>query len=326
MLNVSLPQRIFVGGVIWAAFSACAPSSYNVKPPTPSGIKYETTADDPKTQLSVIDARQPNEKTFSTGVLPAALTVDKVPIDGHKFLAEHLGAELASRGVPVTTTTTDAGLPRLQVRTFRMQNHRVNAYSPFVTFTFLSVDLETAKGSFGTQRYGVFVKRGKVPMWSFDELIEPTLNQPLSLAVRELATKIAGTTYGYRASNATVNELVGKLAKRNDESYLDVYALGFTNNPTAVEPLLKLLDDADEYVRLAAISSLGTLRAKAQIPRLKTIYQGTGLWQDRAMAIKSIADMGTADAKSFVAAELQRVSTLTDKDSMWTTQVLSLYQ
>ena len=323
MLQLSSLHRVLVGGVIWAVFSACAPSSYVVKPPTPSGIKYETKAAVPKTQLSVIDARRLDDRTFSSGVLPAALVINDAPIDGYKFLAEHLGAELASRGVPVTTTTTDAGVPRLHVRTFRMQNHRVNAYSPFVTFTFLSVDLETTRGK---QRYGVFIKRGKVPVWSFDELIEPTLNQPLALAVRELATKIAGTTYGYRASDATVKELVGKLATRTENSYLDVYALGFTNNPTAIEPLLKLLDDSDEYVRLAAISSLGTLRATGQVARLKSIYQGQGQWQDRAMAIKAMADIGTAETDAFIEAELKRVSTLTDKDATWTTQILALYQ
>ena len=50
-----------------------------------------------------------------------------------------------------------------------------------MTLTFLSVDLETADSK---KRIGVFIKRGKVPVMSFEEVVEPTFNQPLSLAVR----------------------------------------------------------------------------------------------------------------------------------------------
>jgi hypothetical protein len=195
----------------------------------------------------------------------------------------------------------------------------------FVTFTFLSADVET---SAGTKRVGVFVKAGKVPVWSFDEVIEQTFNQPLSIAVKELASKIAVQLYGYRASDSTVNQLASKLTQqKTPSSYLDVYALGFTNNPKAIDAVAKLLDDSDEYIRLAAISSLGTLRATSQFGRLKSIYQNNGgLWQDRAMALKSIGDLGTAEAKAFLADEQKRwTDAPTNNESSWTLQIIRLY-
>lgn len=322
MSGTRLLNRLGLGVVIWAVFSACAPSSYIVKEPAPSGIKYEAVGARAKSQLSVVDERRPDDRVFSSGVLPAQLMVGKDAIDATPFLAKHLEAELASRGLDVGATTVDAGLPRVRVKTFRIQNHRVNAYTPFITFTYLSADLETGAGA---QRIGVFVKRGKVPVWSFSEVVEPTFNQPLSLAVKEFASKIANALFSYRASDAVVSELAAKIANRTDDTYLDVYALGFTNNQAAVEPIVKLLDDPDEYVRLAAISSLGNLRAVSQMERLKAIYQSQAIWQDRAMAIKAIADFGTPESKAFVTEELKNLSARTDSDSVWTSQILALY-
>lgn len=322
MFVTRLLNRLGLGVAIWAVFSACAPSSYVVKEPTPSGIKYEAVATGANAQLSIVDERRIEDRVFSSGVLPAQLMVGKEAIDAPQFLAKHLEAELASRGLSVGASAGDAGQPRIRLRTFRIQNHRVNAYTPFVTFTYLSADLETGAG---TQRIGVYVKRGKVPVWSFAEVVEPTFNQPLSLAVKEFAGKVAVSLFSYRASDSTVSELAAKIANRTEETYLDVYALGFTNNPAAIDHVVKLLDDADEYVRLAAISSLGNLRAVSQMERLKAIYQSQAIWQDRAMAIKAIADLGTPEAKAFLDAELKNLSTRTDNDSVWTSQILALY-
>ncbi len=306
--------------------AACAPMSYGVKTPVPSGMKYETTKQQEKTEISLLDNRGEKERVFSSGVLPATLTVDNTPIEAPQFLALHLQQELASRGVPVQISGgADKGIPRLHLGTFRIQNYRANGFSPFVTFTLISADLETASGN---KRLSVFVKAGKVPVWSFDEVIEPTFNQPLSIAVKEFASKIAAHLHNYRASDSTVSELVAKLEQpRTPTSYLDVYALGFTNNPKALDTLLKLVDDRDEYIRLAAISSLGTLRATSQFERLKSIYQNSGgLWQDRAMALKAIGDLDTDEAKAFLAQEAKRWSAgPSNNESTWTLQIIRLY-
>jgi hypothetical protein len=323
---MNLISRLLRGTFLVAAVmavTACAPMSYGVKAPTPSGLKYEGAAQ-AKTDISLIDNRPEKERVFSSGILPAALTVDNAPLDAPQFLAKHLQQELVSRGVPVQISNGGKGAPRINLSTFRIQNHRVSGFSPFVTLTFLSADLETAQGK---KRLGVFVKAGKVPVWSFDEVVDPTFNQPLSIAVKELASKIAVHLHGYRASDSTVDQLVAKLAQRSPASYLDVYSLGMTNNTKAVDTIAKLVDDGDEYVRLAAISSLGNLRAATQFERLKSVYQNrSGLWQDRAMALKSIGDLGTDQARAFLAEEAKRWSEgPSNNEANWTLQIIRLY-
>jgi HEAT repeats len=306
--------------------AACAPAQYVATAPSPSGLKYEIANAAAPTTLAVIDARRADDKLFSFGILPAELKIAGTAIEPIPFLAEHVSKELASRGVPATTRVGEnPGAPTLQVKAFRIQNHRVNAYSPFVTLTFLSADIDTAAGP---KRLGVFVKRGKVPVWSFSEVLDPIFNQPLSIAVQELSSKIANATYGFAASETKTDELIKKLSgPRAELSFLDVYALGFTNNRRAIPKLVELTKDSDEYVRLAAISSLGTIGAVEQYDLLKSIYGNKdALWQDRAMAMKSIGDLGTADGRAFMDAEIRRLGTVpVDNDSRWTTQLLALY-
>jgi hypothetical protein len=302
--------------------TACAPSSYAVRNPAPSGQLVAGQL--PANKLGLVDNRATGDKVFFSGILPATLTVDGAPVDAVKYLQRNLQAELQSRGVSAEVLEDAATMPRLSLRTFHIRNHRSNGYAPFISFTLISADLETDTG---TQRLGVFVKRGKVPVWSFDEVIEPTLNQPLSIAMKELAAKITDRLYAGKSDDAEVARLVAKVATRTDLSYLDVYALGFTNNPKAIDALVPLTRDPDEYVRIAAISSLGTLRAGGQLDVLKAIYNSDGIWQDRAMALKSIGDIGSDDARAFLAEQVEKMQKeKSGKEAAWTLQVIGLYQ
>jgi hypothetical protein len=307
------------------SLTACAPSSYLVKVPAPSGMKYEMPVPPAKTDLTLADKRPSSEREFHSGRLAATLNVDSGPIDAPQFLAAQLQQELVSRGLPVQVLRADSGAPLVSLRTFRIQNHRASGFSPFVTLTFLSVDLETPTSR---KRIGVFVKRGKIPMWSFEEIVEPTFNQPLSLAVKELASKVANHLYNYRMSDATVDGLVTRInSKGNPDGYLDVYALGFTNNPKAIDTLARLSTDVDEYVRLAAISSLGHIGATGRYEFLKAAYQNRdNIWQDRAMALKAIGDLDTPAGNAFLADEMKFWQAQpSNNESAWTLQILQLY-
>jgi hypothetical protein len=320
-------SRLLTGLAVLAALalSACAPSSYAVKAPKPSGLKYSVAETPAAKTFSLIDERRADGRVFSSGTLQAELKIDGQPLDPVPFLAGQLQAELASRGLPVAVSKEGTAVPAIRLKTYRMQNMRTNAYTPFITLTYISADVDTDKGS---RRIGVFVTRGKTPVWSFDELIEPTLNQPLALGVQEFASKIANLAYGYRASDDEVKRLTEKVnGSRNDNTFLDVYALGFTNHPAAIDTLIKLAHDKQEYVRQAAISSLGTLGAASQFGLLKSIYQDSDAsWQDRSIAIKAIADLGTPEAMGFVAAEAKRAGKDTSsKESAVLAQVLALY-
>ena len=314
--------RMATCGLALALLTACAPKSYTVRHPAPSDIVFGNPP--AAAPLTLVDARPDGERVFSSGILPAELMVDGTALEPAAYLARNLQAELTARGVPAQVTLGGDATPTLTLRTFRVQNHRANGFSPFVTLTFLSGDLATPSGP---QRLGVFVKRGKVPVWSFEEVIEPTFNQPLSLATKELAAKIASRLYDARSSDAEVDRLATKIATRGDDSYLDVYALGFTNNPKAIDVLASLAGDADEYVRLAAISSLGTLGATGKLDLLKSIYREGGLWQDRAMALKAIGDLDAAEADAFMAEQQVALQARAgDKEADWTLQIIRLYQ
>lgn len=324
MLNAkTLAKGIFAGSLL-LGLTACAPSAYNVKEPTPSGLRYQDTAAIP-TSITQTDNRVGDEKVFSTGILPATLKVNNQPIDPMLFLASQVSAELASRGIPAKVTNSGTDIPHIALNSFRVQNHRVNAYTPFITMTFVSADIDTGAAK---KRIGVFVKRGKVPVWSFDEVVEPTFNQPLSIAVKEYASKIANTLYNYHASDSDTDALIKKLSGSLDEnSFLDVYALGFTNNPKAIDTLVRLVKSDNEYVRLAAISSLGNVGATSKLDLLKSIYNDNNyIWSDRAMALKAIGDLGTPESKTFLTAEMKRwEATKSNKEAQWNTQIIGLY-
>ena len=316
--------RVALGGFLAVALVACAPKSYMVKEPSASSLKFEITGSAAPARLAFLDERRGEERNFSTGVLPATLTLESGPVDAMQFLSKNVAAELNSRGVPVTAIVGDAGQPVVHVRSFRILNHRASGFSPFFTSTYLSADIQTPQGS---RRIAAFVRRGKVPVWSFTEVIDPTFNQPLSVAVKEFSSKLAVAMYSYKASDATVKALVGKVTgTASPDTFLDVYALGFTNNPTAVDTLVSLTRSTDEYVRLAAISSLGNLRATSQFGLLKTMYQDAALpRQDRDMALKAIADFGTPESEAFIREQIKQLGAQNDTEAQWTSRMLALY-
>jgi hypothetical protein len=306
------------------ALTACAPPNYNVRPPAPSGLKYVVGGAAPEKTFSVLDERRADGKIFSSGILPAELKIDGKPIDAVPFFAEQLQAELASRGLPAKVSSSSTTPPAIHLKDYRMENMRTNAYTPFITLTYISADVETGDG---TKRIGAFVTRGKTPVWSFEEIIDPTFNQPLGLGIQEFASKLANAVYGFRASDDTVKSLTAKVnGTRTPNTFLDVYALGFTNNPAAIDTLIGLTKDSQEYVRQAAIASLGNLRASAQLGLLKTIYQDQSVaWQDRCIALKSIADLGTVESKEFITGEAKRLGADSSKEMQVMSRILALY-
>jgi len=315
--------NLFAGTMAVVLLAACAPSAYKVSHPSPSGLRFEQV-NQVESSITQLDSRDGNERIFHSGALNSTLQLGNAAIEPMSFLAKNAQEEFISRGLPVSVKMDGAGMPISHVHTFKMTNHRTNGYTPYISMTWLSADIETVAGK---KRVAAFVKRGKVPVWSFDEIIEPTLNQPLSLAVKEYAAKVSKHLYGYQSSDTDVAKLVEKInGKRTDTSYMDVYALGFTNNPKAIEPLVKLVSDADEYIRLAAISSLGNIGAISHMGTLKQIYTSAGNWSDRAMALKAIGDMDTDESRAFLAQERAHwESSSSDKESAWNIQLINLY-
>jgi hypothetical protein len=300
---------------------ACAPTSYVVQEPEPSTIVYSGQNTSP-TNLTFTDKRQEDSKVFSHGVLKAELIINGSPIDPIEFLKNNTARELSARGVP--TNLVDSGDITIDINKLEMRNHRTNGYTPFISLTMLSADVSVSGQK---ERMTAFIKRGKVPVWSFDEIIQPTLNEPLDLLVKEFSSKLSSKLYNKKISDAEVQMLIEKIDANlsNGATYLDVYQLGFGNNSSAIPALVNYTKSDSEYIRLAAISSLGILKAKDQIVLLKGIYKDAGTWSDRAMAIKAIGDIGTADALAFLEEAREELNNKKGKEKAWTKEIISLY-
>lgn len=311
-----------------ALVSGCAVNmKVPLKDPVPSAVTYQATTRPAPVSLLFKDDRNDADRTsVVSGLIPMQVVYNDKPFEPMPWVAQHVVKEMTARGLPVTLGD-GAGSTTVVVKRIRIENHRSSAYGPFVTFTSMRAEVLTDRGP---QTVTSYVKRGKVPVMSFDEIIDPTYNAPLGIATKEIAAKLNQQLFRQAISDDEVGALIRKVAQeaagKSNDTYLHVYQLGFGNNPRAVPELVKLSSHTDEYVRLAAISSLGILKANDQLPFLSRLYESTGLiWQDRAMALKSIGDLGTPESRAYLAKQQTLLEGRTDKDAIWTRDVIALY-
>lgn len=335
--------------LVWTALpmvlQGCTlPHSYVVDAPEPSTYTYVAAESQTNSKLNFIDAREVGDRTFSSGELgmetlyekmygtatkpwPFDMTLDGAPLEPIGFLAEFTVAELDGRGISVEAGTSDA--VELRINKLFMYSYYDDT---FTTVTMLSADVMAPEG---TKRVIIFVPRHELVLLSFNEVIEPTLNQPLELLVQEFAAKINMILYKQSVSDSTVQELVEKVnsGASGDLTYLDVYQLGFSNNPKAIEPLVAMTKTTDEDVRMAAIASLGTLNAQDQVDYLISIIVSTAK-RERVMAMKSLVDlasMGNDRARAFIDKNRRRFAENVERRTWsrlsiaWTEEIVTLY-
>lgn len=300
---------------------ACAPSSYNVQEPAVSASVYSEPAID-QVGITLSDSRAEAEKTFSFGVLKSDLMLDGEKLIPIEYLQRNSLNELKARGVGFNDEVGKTN--QVIVNKLIMKNHRTNAYTPFITLTMLSSDLMVGDTR---KRIAVFIKRGKVPVWSFDEIVEPTFNQPLDLLVKEFSAKLNRHLYGNKISDAEVAALVEKVktSPKDKKSYMNIYQLGFGNNPAAIPALYEFSQSDREYIRMAGISALGIIQAVQYIDYLKDLSNNAKSWADRAMALKAIGDLGTEEAIDFLKQKRISLATSKDKERRWSTEIIDLY-
>ena len=294
-----------------------------VKDPVPSSSQYVKNAGVGPIALYFSDGQSPKDKAaLVTGRIPMQMMYAEKPFDAVPWLATNTVKEMVARGLPVQLGKDANGANTVLVKRIHIENRRVSGFSPFETFTSLSADVVTSKG---TQRITSFVKRGKVPVWSFNEVIDPTYNDALNVVTKELAAKLNQILYGVAISDAQVNALISKTST-DPVNFRDVYELGFGNNPLAIPALVKLSTHSSDEVMQAAVSSLGILRATGQFDLLvKANEKKGGSWEDRAIALKAIGDLGTPEARAYLQKEGARLEKLTDSESMRTKELIALY-
>ena len=152
--------------------------------------------------------------------------------------------------------------------------------------------------------------------------------------VQDFAAKINMHLFGHTAPDADVDRLAKAVREDPDRdlAYLDVYQLGFSNNQRAIGPLVEFVDSPHEYIRLAAISSLGSINAREHVDLLIDVYlgkHGQGHWQDRAMAVKSLCDIAVAGdeaAMNFVRNDAEAaLAGKTVAGATWSREILGLF-
>lgn len=277
---------------MFLAFGGCA-QRYYVKPPTPSEMIYVEKVDT-EAGLKITDQRVGDDRNFSIGRMTVYLTNIQ---DEMSFLRENLVKELNSRGITVVASDTDDAPLQLTVRKYRIRNHRSTGFSPFQTATTLSGDYVSNGES---KKLAFYFRIGKVPIWSMKEVVDPCYSIPLSLMVKEIASKINRLSFGLEMPTEKVDALVREIEGSTDKFvFLKVLELGYTNNPAAIGPLVRFADHDDDYVKVAAICSLGVLGAVDQFEFLKECYN-TRTKDEKLMALKSIGDLNTPEAVAFI--------------------------
>jgi hypothetical protein len=312
-----------VGIIALVALSQACSLTIPIEDPGVSQKPYTVKPAEQKDGRFDFSSALPSSHNPSSGRITIHLKSDGNDLDAAKFVATNLQQEMQARGISFEFThATD---DKFVLKTFDVLSHRVSSFSPLVTISSASLDVTTPKG---TQRIAAMVKRAKMPTMVMSEVNDPCFSVPLELVVKELAAKINHYYFGYALSDADVEALTSKIRSEADQSatsFLDVYELGFSNNPKAVAALVEFSRHGSEYVRFAAIAGLGTLGAEDQFEYLKTVYSDNKTWQDRGAALKSIGDLGTPVALEFLRQQRQRWKDRTDDEAVWNSRIIALY-
>ncbi len=291
--------------------------------PSVSELAYIQQGDVDSVTLKLEDKLGKNHELSTSSPLTINLNHEGSAIDPAPFVFSSLKKELEARQLNVTYSDQSNNV--IDLEKFNIISHRANGFSPMVTISTLKAELKTSEG---TKTIASMVKRGKVPIWTMSEINDPCYSQPFELMIKEFAAKINSSLFHYSLADKDVETLVEKIkqeSESNDLVYFDVYELGFSNNPNAVEPLKEFTQSDNEYVRLAAISSLGIIGATQYYDDLKSIYMNAKIWQDRGMALKAIGDLGTEQALAFIASEKSKWSAQTTKEAKWNMAIINLY-
>lgn len=302
-----------LAGIILVAASLTGCSlSYTVQNPVPSSLNYGRGDIQPVT-LNIIDKRTGSDSVFlakhlgpgGSGSGSITLTIENMQ-DPVGYFSRQLEKELNSRGIPVRCVvgkTGDKGLILL-INRYQIFNIRATGFSPWEACHVFYGTIVMAEREKPIKAY---FYNGKTPVWSMTEIEKPCFTIPVSILIKDVASKINRAVFKLRAPDEKINELTtlidsetGKEGKDPyDRPFWQVLELGYTNNPGAMEPLKKYAQDTDEFFGSCALSAIGMLGAEGQFDFLTERCRG-GSYNDTYMAAKAIGDMGTEEALQFL--------------------------
>lgn len=299
MRSVSLKLLLIM--VIAGLFYGCS-LKYTITEPKVSGFQYDIP-EKKHLVMKVIDQR--SDTKFHQGISNLSnIKVDLVNAENPiTWLSQSLEKEFAARGISLGITTQDTQNPPdlvLTVKKYQVVSRRVSAFSPWESYHSFMGDLKAGNEIYTIRAYFF---NGKVAVWSMSEIEEPCFNIPMSIIVKEIASKINRYAMHYTTSDEKLKVINSRVEEKMKEgakdAYLSVLELGSTNNPNAIKMLIALADAKDRFIRACALSAIGTLGAQNEFEFLKKKYEQYNE-ADRFMALKSIGDIGTPEAIDFI--------------------------
>lgn len=293
-----------------------------VDSPKPSETNYQ---DAQSSELKVqfqSDLNEDHEVAVGDRTNVFILEHNNEKIDANDFIKSGLLNEIAARKIPLTFVIPADD--KLTLEHFEIITHRASGFSPLVTVSTLKIKMNVGDE---TKTFVSLIKRAKTPVWSMNEVFEPCYNEATTLLIKEVVAKINQAYFGHKLSDQHIKKLEQSISTKEHgrSAYMDVYELGFSNNKNSIDFLKTLTTDPDEYIRLAAISSIGILGDKNQFSFLVSINKNATIWQDRAMALKSLGDLGTEEAYDYLAQRKAFWAGQTSNEAIWNLKIINLY-
>ncbi|MBD3239070.1 MAG: hypothetical protein GF331_00685 [Chitinivibrionales bacterium] len=295
--------------VLMFVLVGCGGIEFPFLKPTPSDVRVEGAAE--KLIIGIVDQRTGNDSSYHAGRFSEIeLEIEDSDEEWNEvaMLAEALGKELSSRGVPATCVVgkQDANVT-LNVKRFQAINLRFTAFDPWRAFHVFLGELVTPDG---TRRIPAYFYNGELPGWSMAECGMPCYSMPFSILVKDIAAKVNAATLGLKASDGEVERIVAAVeaheyddgAEDEEKATWKILALGATNNPKAVDKLKALADHEDQFLRACALAGLGMLASHDDGTFFAFLKQRYDKYTDidKLMALKSIGDLPSEQADAFM--------------------------
>lgn len=314
--------KLLMLGVAVTLFQACS-IKIPVDSPKVSETAYPAATPQKEVDVQFESALSKDHEVAAgerTGVFK--LEHDGKKIDADDFIKSGLKNELAARTIPLRFTTPAED--KLTLEHFEIITHRVSGFSPLVTVSTLKV---TMKVDGKEKEFVSMIKRAKTPVWSMNEVFDPCYNEATTLLIKEIVAKINKAYFGRLFNDQYIETLEQKISAKTNArgTYMDVYELGFSNNKKSLPFLKTLTSNPDEYIRLAAISSIGILGDETELPFLVSLNQNATSWQDKAMALKAIGDLNTQKSRDYLKERKTHWDGQAGTEALWSLKIINLY-
>ncbi len=286
---------VFLSAVISLFFLYGCTLKVPVTNPVPSTFSY-AGAPDVNVKVQVKDKRPQGSMPFSHGRISVLL----LNFEEIAFFSKALVEELKARGINAKLAETGeigSDILTLEVERFFMRNYRATGYSPFITFTNLR-----SKNSYKGKEVVIaaYYHAGKVPFWSMKEINEPNYNYPLSIIVKEVATKLNNKYFHLPPPENTVKAKLDAIKNIPEPDCNSIVELGILGSNSALPYLESLVKEGQSgNVVTCALNAIGIIGSPQSLGFLKDYYSKSES-KGQLWALKAIGDIGTPEAIQFL--------------------------